>query len=154
MPATSSGAVTKGIWSTFAERTRARMRCAIKCWVAGLIIRSSCASRYQAGLVRHSGVGHFSWMQATAIGLCVAAKSLACCGEACCENAAAKASSGIQMKPGVGAELRCLRMRLLTIEDVGDRLSFIGREGRNVGQRADSLVGICPYYSAGVGMRG
>ncbi len=57
---TSSGAVTSGVWSTFSDRIRASMRLAINNSVAGLIIRSSSAMRYQDGFVFHAGLGAFS----------------------------------------------------------------------------------------------
>ena len=57
---TGPGAVTNGVWSTFSDRIRAPMRCAIKNCVAGLIIRSSSATRYQDGLAFQTGLGAFS----------------------------------------------------------------------------------------------
>jgi len=57
---TGSGALTNGVWSTFSDRMRAPMRCAIKSWVAGLIIRSSSARRYRDGFTFKAGLGALS----------------------------------------------------------------------------------------------
>jgi hypothetical protein len=57
---TGSGAVTNGVWSTFSDRIRARIRFAINNCAAGLIIRSSSATRYQEGFAFQAGLGAFS----------------------------------------------------------------------------------------------
>src|SRR5262249_51193414 len=96
---TGPGALTNGVWSTLSDRIRAAMRFAMKSWVAGLIIRSSAATRYQEGFALQVGLAAFSWMHRTAIGRCVAARSAILSGDACWQNAVPNASCGIQMKP-------------------------------------------------------
>jgi hypothetical protein len=49
------------VWSTFSRRICAPMRFAMNSSVAGLIIRSSSATRYQDGFVFQAGLGAFSF---------------------------------------------------------------------------------------------
>jgi len=53
----------------------------------------------------------------------------------------------------IGRQMRRLRMRLFAIEQFGDRLAFVGRQGCDKGQRPDSRVGGRCYDRAGIGVR-
>ncbi|GLR90873.1 hypothetical protein GCM10007857_75890 [Bradyrhizobium iriomotense] len=54
---------------------------------------------------------------------------------------------------GVRRELWRLRMQVLTIEYLTNRLALIGRQGRNEDQRLDPFVDTCSYDGASIGMR-
>jgi hypothetical protein len=67
--------------------------------VSGAIIRSSSATKNQFGRSFQSGRSTLTLMQGTAIGRWTAASSACSSAEACCAKAAAKASSGSQIRP-------------------------------------------------------
>src|SRR5262249_34197200 len=53
----------------------------------------------------------------------------------------------------VRSQLRRLRMRLVAIEYLADRLTFVRCKCRNEDERANSFVGARAYHSARIGMR-
>ena len=49
-----------GVWSTLNARVVAPIRPAMNCCVSGLIMRSSCATKYHEGFFFHAGAGALS----------------------------------------------------------------------------------------------
>jgi hypothetical protein len=113
--ATARGLLISGVWSTSWEEIRARIRLAMKSCVAGLIIRSCSATRYQEG---RSGDGsldcgeHANLIGRGLLGKC-RAKRL-----------------GVQPDPALigRGQLGSLRVCGVAVEHIGDRLAFVGRQ--------------------------
>jgi len=120
--------------------------------VAGLIIRSSSATRYLGGLSLQAGLGAFSWMQAAASGRWVAAKSAT--GGCVLSERGDKCIPRHPDEPVlVWRQLRRLWMRFLPIEDFGDSLAFVGWQGGDIDRRPNPLIGSRAYHRAGIDMR-
>ena len=127
MSTTRPGAVTIGAWSTGCDRTRARIRSAIKRCVSATIMRSCSAMRNQLGRSFHSGRFIGTLMHAGESGPLNRREQRQLIGRGILRE---RRGEGLVRKIDqpmfVRRQLGSQRMRLVTIKDIGDCLAFIG----------------------------
>jgi hypothetical protein len=145
---TSSGALARGVWSTFSDRIRAHAFRHEE--LSGRVDHSIFfGNQIPRRLYFPSGFGSLLLNARDGDWPLGCSKEFSPFRRCMLRERGAKCLLWHPNEPMcVRCQLRRLRMRLLTIEHFGDCLTFVRRQGRYEDQRSDSLIGSRRYHGA------